>query len=420
MFVMLLSIFLNYLAGLLIHKYKNQNRISFVVLGVAVILNLAILFYYKYFNFFIEILNSVGLTVEQDNTSIILPIGISFYTFQNLTYLVDIYREEARLQRNPFDLALYISLFPQLIAGPIVRYHDIDKQITERTSTWDKFYSGIIRFTLGLGKKVLIANSMATIADDVFSLPADSISTPIAWIGIICYSLQIYFDFSGYSDMAIGLGRMFGFEFLENFNFPYIAKSIQDFWRRWHISLSSFFKDYVYIPLGGNRVSDVLTYRNLLFVFFLTGLWHGASWNFIFWGFFHGFFIINERLWLGKILKNTVNPVRHFYTLLVVMIGWVFFRSVDIAYAIGYIKTMFSFTVKGNYLPLVNFDNYTLLILIAGIVFSTPISSYVRKRIAISGKLESTLVYSVSMGIFILCIIELARNSYNPFIYFRF
>ncbi|WP_232064510.1 MBOAT family O-acyltransferase [Rhodocytophaga rosea] len=340
------------------------------------------------------------------------------------------YRKEVNVQRNPFHLALYISLFPQLIAGPIIRYHDVDEQILKRDTTWEKFYDGFSRFFKGLGKKVLIANSMAMLADDIFKLPASDIPGIIAWLGIICYSLQIYFDFSGYSDMAIGLGKMFGFTFLENFNYPYISKSIQEFWRRWHISLSSWFRDYVYIPLGGSRRSQLITYRNLLTVFFLTGLWHGASWNFVVWGLFHGFFIILERIGLNSLLKKSYQPIQHLYALLVVIIGWVFFRAVDISYAVEYIQSMFGLNEGRNFSSLTYLDKYTLFMLGIGIIFSTPLRIYLSKQVSIFTMkyftprlhmfLENTFSYVFSLSMFLLSIIELAKSSYNPFIYFRF
>ncbi|WP_229733807.1 MBOAT family O-acyltransferase [Pontibacter amylolyticus] len=430
-FLMIFSILLNYIGGVLINHFRYNSFLQKAALGVTVIINIVILIYYKYFGFIFEFLNSLGLSTTFDEGSIHLPIGISFFTFQNISYLVDLYRKEVMLQRNPFHLGLYISLFPQLIAGPIVRYHDIAEQIKGRTCDWQMFYSGVTRFTRGLGKKVLIANSLALIADQVFTMPVADIPTPMAWIGIICYSLQIYFDFSGYSDMAIGLGRMFGFNFMENFNYPYISKSIQEFWRRWHISLSSWFRDYVYIPLGGSRVVKVLTYRNLIIVFFLTGLWHGASWNFIVWGLFHGFFLILERLKLKEWLDKVPAFVQHTYTLTIVLVGWVLFRAEDLTYALGYLKALCGFSSGINYKPLIYFDRYTLFMLVLAIVFSMPSRVYLQRlggnwlravelQQSFSAAARSVVIYVLTVGIFILCSIELAKSSYNPFIYFRF
>ena len=257
-------------------------------------INLSGLFFYKYTDFFISNINEV-FDSKLHYLKVALPIGISFFTFQSISYLVDVYSGRVKYQENPFNLGLYISLFPQLIAGPIVRYKDVNQQITERKINLDKFTKGIKRFIIGLSKKVLIANPMAVIADEVFSLSVNDLSSGVAWLGVLAYTLQIYFDFSGYSDMAIGLGKMLGFDFLENFNFPYVSKSIQEFWRRWHISLSTWFKDYVYIPLGGNRVSNIKIYRNLMIVFFITGFWHGASWNFIVWGSFMVFLLYSKE-----------------------------------------------------------------------------------------------------------------------------
>ncbi len=430
-FLMIFSILLNYVSGVLIHQFNRSRVAQKVVLSLAVASNIGILVYYKYFGFLFESLQALGLSAEVDEEAGILPIGISFFTFQNISYLVDLYRKEVEVQRNPFYLGLYISLFPQLIAGPIVRYHDVAKQITARKTDWHLFYRGVTRFTRGLGKKIIIANTLAVIADQVFSMPVSEVPTAMAWLGIVCYSLQIYFDFSGYSDMAIGLGRMFGFDFVENFNYPYISKSIQEFWRRWHISLSTWFRDYVYIPLGGSRGVKVLTYRNLILVFFLTGLWHGASWNFIIWGLFHGLFLILERIKLKEWLSQTPLLVQHAYTLSVILVGWVLFRAEDLGYALAYLKALGGFSSGLNYKPLTYFDRYALFIFLLGILFSSPARNYLKNwggNLLRSFRLGNTtiavakgvLIYVATVGIFLLCSIELARSSYNPFIYFRF
>ena len=318
--VMLASILINYLLGLGIEKASKQKKLFLIL---SVLYNIGVLFYFKYLNFAGSIWESLtGQTLNMK--TIVLPIGISFFTFQIMSYVIDVYRGNVPAQKNLINLALYISLFPQLIAGPIVRYIDVEAQIKQRESTWDGAYVGVKRFAIGFAKKVLIADQLATLADTVFA-GGNYPSMLSHWIGIIAYTLQIYYDFSGYSDMAIGLGKIFGFDFLENFNYPYISRSIKEFWRRWHISLSSWFRDYLYIPLGGNRKGKVRTYINLIIVFFVTGLWHGASFNFIVWGLYYAVFLVIERLGFGKRLEKLPRIIQHVYTLLVVVIGWVFF-----------------------------------------------------------------------------------------------
>lgn len=395
---------------------------STFVLTIGININLAVLVYFKYANFILENLNSIDMDFGWNLKEIALPIGVSFFTFQNISYLIDIYRREVKAQQNLIHLGLYISLFPQLIAGPIVRYIDIQKEIIERKISKELFREGIRRFIRGLGKKVVIANTAALIGDKIFNIAPDDISTPVAWLGIICYSLQIYFDFSGYSDMAIGLGKMLGFNFKENFNYPYIAKSIQDFWRRWHISLSTWFRDYLYIPLGGNRKGQYRTYLNLIIVFFITGLWHGASWNFVIWGLFHGLFLLLERNINIKIPKS-LRFLKHLYLLFVVIIGWVFFRIEEFSQALLFLKKMFSFTGGTDYSPLMYLDTYSIIVILIGFVFSTPI------RKLISNKFNSIVKMSIFnlfvrdglyLIFFIFTIMELAQSTYNPFIYFRF
>lgn len=312
-------------------------------------------------------------------------------------------------------------MFPQLIAGPIVRYIDVFKEIKERIVTREGFLDGVYKFIRGLGKKVIIANTVGFIADQTFAITPDSLGSLMAWTGILCYSLQIYFDFSGYSDMAIGLGRMFGFHFKENFDHPYIATSIKDFWRRWHISLSTWFRDYLYIPLGGNRKSTGRTYFNLIFVFFITGLWHGASWNFIVWGLFHGVFLLIERNITFKLPKS-LKFLNHLYLVFVVVIGWVFFRSPDITYALGFIKTLFSFSSGVDNSPMLYISLYTMIVLLCGIIGSTPIRKTIEQllRLKTSGFL---LACSRNIGyLFLLFYVfmELIQSNFNPFIYFRF
>lgn len=343
LFVMLFSILMNYCFGMFIDKTLSERGRKFeLFLGVS--FNLLLLGYFKYSNFFIGTLNQV-LESNIPNINVVLPIGISFFTFQGLSYVIDVYRKTVKVQKNPLKVALYISMFPQLVAGPIVRYDTICKQINDRRISYDNLVIGLRRFIYGLAKKVLIANILGETADKIFSTEYFSIThmpMSVAWLGAICYTMQIYFDFSGYSDMAIGLGKILGFDFLENFNYPYISKSITEFWRRWHISLSSFFRDYVYIPMGGNRKGNV--YLHLAIVFLLTGLWHGASWTFVLWGAYHGALILLERK-----MKNNCNfkggdwwnYLKNLYTMILVTIGWVIFRIEDIHTLIIYLKTMF-------------------------------------------------------------------------------
>lgn len=423
--LMLFSISINYLTGLGIAYYLNQNSIvSKWCLGLGVALNLALLLYYKYANFLVEIIQELGLYVDYDHTNILLPIGISFFTFQGISYLVDVYCKETQVQKNLFHLGLYISFFPQLIAGPIVRYHDIAEEIKERTTNTKLFAAGVIRFIRGLAKKVLIANNAALIADQVFSVSGSELSTISAWLGILCYTIQIYFDFSGYSDMAIGLGKMLGFNFKENFNYPYISKSIQEFWRRWHISLSTWFRDYLYIPLGGNRNGLGRTYFNLILVFFITGLWHGASWNFIFWGLFHGLFLILERSNVFQ-TKKWPKLIQHLYVLAVVVVGWVFFRAENLTEGFRYLGSLASISAGDNLTALVYVNPYSITMLLLALVFSIPIREYTNNYIESKQMLFLKSFYKKGTYLFYLVllgfsIIELAQSSYNPFIYFRF
>lgn len=427
-FLMLLSIFINYSFGIGIDRTSSHQRRKWFLMS-CIILNLGLLGYFKYFNFIIDNMNQFlgGEVITPRN--IVLPIGISFYTFQALSYVVDVYRYkegrgEVKVQKNILNLALYITLFPQLIAGPIVKYHDIESQIEDRTVSLQYMAYGVKRFIYGLSKKVLISNTLALISDQVFGLQVNQIGFATAWVGILCYSLQIYFDFSGYSDMAIGLGHMLGFRFMENFNYPYISKSIQEFWRRWHISLSTWFREYLYIPLGGNRKGPLRTYVNLMVVFFATGLWHGASWNFIIWGLFHGIFLVLERKWLGKVLEqNKFKLFNHIYTLLVVMIGWVFFRADNLNYALGYLKQMFMPSFTESTYPLAQFLNIegaitlvigTLLCGVAqGSIKKFKSALYNESRVYVS----EIIILSCLM---FWCILYLASGTYNPFIYFRF
>jgi alginate O-acetyltransferase complex protein AlgI len=433
--IMLLSIAANYVAGLTIDHFKDRPQAK-LFLGLAVAFNIGLLSVFKYANFIVDNLNILLGSFELPKVAlqpVHLPIGISFFTFQAMSYVIDIYRRDAVVQRNPANIGLYIALFPQLIAGPIVRFHDIAAQITHRRVRIQDFAEGVERFIIGLGKKVLIANQVAAVCDQVFALKAGALSPSIAWLGVLCYTLQIYFDFSGYSDMAIGIGRMFGFRFLENFNYPYISTSVREFWRRWHISLSSWFRDYLYVPLGGNRQGALRTHFNLLTVFFLCGLWHGASWNFVVWGLLHGLFLLIERLGFEKILVRLWAPLRHFYLLSVVMITWVFFRADTIYAAFGYLAVMFG-QAKGGTTPvaLTQIGRDAQTAIIAGIIFSAPVFSWlnrVRQSVLsnrhrkMSMVFDGTAVAMKTVGLSLILYVSIlfvSSGAYNPFIYFRF
>lgn len=438
LFVLLMvgSISANYIFGLLIERTR-QGRYGRLALGGAVAINLVLLAVFKYSNFVVA---NLGFVMQRMGIQPIelqpvhLPIGISFFTFQAMSYVIDVYRRQAEVQRNPINVALYISLFPQLIAGPIVRYRDIAAQLAGRVLTREGFAGGIRRFIVGLGKKVLIANTVAVPADQIFALPVHELTPGLAWLGIACYTIQIYFDFSGYSDMAIGLGRMLGFRFLENFDYPYISRSIREFWRRWHISLSSWFRDYLFIPLGGSRRSPARVYFNLVTVFFLCGLWHGASWTFVVWGLYHGFFLVVERLGIERKIAALWKPFGHLYAMPVVIVGWVLFRSETITQAGGFLATMAGFaagtgTVHHASLYL---TEEVALALVVGAVGSTPVArelSRWREQFVAAHStrgvrvLDGALAYAgtaVLVSILIASAMWLSAGTYNPFIYFRF
>ncbi len=417
--VMILSIGFNFLIGLRLEP-KMPNRKIWLIAGV--ILNLGVLSYFKYAYFFAENLNFLLVIIGVPEVSLEpekLPIGISFYTFQALSYLVDVYRGTNRAQKSALNLGLYITLFPQLIAGPIVRYNDMAEQLTLRVESKGLFADGLRRFIIGFAKKVLLANSMGSLVDQVFALPPDELSTPLLWAAMVAYSLQLYFDFSGYSDMAIGLGKMFGFNLPENFNFPYIARSIQDFWRRWHMTLSVWFRDYLYIPLGGNRVAPYRVYVNLFIVFLLTGLWHGAGWNFILWGLLHGFFLIVERLGLGKWLEKSPRIVSHLYTLLVVGFAWVFFRAESFEYAASYIQGMVLVNSDFTYSLSAFMNPYYVVWMVIGLIFTTPFLKNLFERL--KARKNGVYLYDfILLLLFFVGITELMTATYNPFIYFRF
>ncbi|MGE3958851.1 MAG: MBOAT family protein [Vicinamibacterales bacterium] len=429
--LMLGSIAFNYWMAIAVDRAREVSEARATrVLAAAVTINLVVLAWFKYANFFVEnvdaLLRATG-TTGFAAPEVLLPIGISFYTFHAISYVVDVYRRQATAQKSPVHAALYLLLFPQLIAGPIIRYKELADQLARRVVSLDDFAYGVRRFIIGLGKKVLIANIVAVPADGIFALTPEQLIAPYAWLGITCYTLQIYFDFSGYSDMAIGLGRMFGFRFPENFRWPYIADSVQEFWRRWHISLSSWFRDYLYVPLGGNRVAPWKVYRNLVTVFFLCGLWHGASWNFVIWGLFHGTFLVVERVGLGRLLERADPVARHVYLLLVVMVGWVFFRAEDLPAALAFLRTLFGFGI--GEMPPLRLSWYLTpevrLALLAGLIGSTPIVPWVAARSARAGAGARALLAESAgavalVAVFVAALLQVAARTYNPFIYFRF
>ncbi|MBM3990570.1 MAG: MBOAT family protein [Planctomycetes bacterium] len=398
--------------------------------AIALVFNLGLLGFYKYWNFLWDNLAALGLPVPAlGAVSVSLPIGISFFTFQALSYVLDVRRGEGRAQRNPLDFGLYIALFPQLIAGPIVRYRDVAEQLAARSLSSAKFASGVRRFAVGLGKKMLIANTCAEAAKSIFGLDPASLDAPTAWLGALCYTAQIYFDFSGYSDMAIGLGRMLGFEFLENFDYPYIARSVTEFWRRWHISLSSWFRDYLYIPLGGNRHGGARTYFNLLAVFCLCGLWHGAKWNFVAWGLFHGAFLVLERIVRGE-ARARASWLGWPYAFVVVVCGWVLFNASSLEHALEFLKAMFGLGTgdaravhAGLYLePLLV---TTLFAAVLGSMPWLPALQRRRERRRANGGdgLERGLELAsvaLPMLLLVLSAARLSAGTFNPFIYFRF
>ncbi|GAA0085225.1 MBOAT family protein [Clostridium sp. CTA-7] len=419
--LMIFSILINYLAGLLIkNNAKDKSKRKFIFFTV-VLIDISVLLFFKYYGFLISNINWVfGSNLEIRELP--LPLGISFYTFQLISYIVDVYMDKVKAQKNIIDFGAYISMFPQLVAGPIVKYSDIESQLKKKELSIDKFGQGVERFILGLGKKVLIANNLGAIWQQVKIIPIDSLTVLTGWIGIISFTLQIYYDFSGYSDMAIGLGKMLGFEFLENFNYPYMSKSITEFWRRWHISLGSWFKEYIYIPLGGNRRGNVIQFRNLMIVWFTTGLWHGASWNFIIWGLYFGLIIYSEKIFLKSILKNVPNIIAHIYTMTLVAIGWIFFDLSSLNDAIEYIKVILG--LNGNKLCN-NFSLYlistNLIILIIAIILSTDMINKtikdIKKRLR---ERDIFLFVFIELIILIISTAYLIGESYNPFLYFRF
>lgn len=421
--LMILSIILNYFCGQDIYEKRDNARAMKMSLMFGVVMNLLILGFFKYYGLLMDTVNAI-LPIDIPYRVLALPIGISFYTFQAMSYLIDVYRKEVKPQENILYFALYISMFPQLIAGPIVRYIDIEEQLKERSINSTKFGEGAMYFIRGLAKKVVLANTFGAVYEQVAAMQMGSFSTLTAWVGAIAYAFQIYFDFGGYSDMAIGLGKMFGFEFLPNFNYPYIAKSITDFWRRWHISLSTWFREYVYIPLGGNRCTPSRHILNLLIVWMLTGLWHGAQWNFMFWGLYYGVILILEKYLWGSKIEKLPSAVQHIYAFVLVLIGWVFFFSPTLGYAGQYLKVMFGIGAKGIFDKQGFFMIFTnwLLIVIA-ILASAPRGYKLLKKITgcwQSEEVRAIVTCAVYIAMFLLCIAFLVTETYNPFLYFRF
>ncbi|MBP7736194.1 MAG: MBOAT family protein [Spirochaetes bacterium] len=432
------SALMNYGFARMIGRNGGKPRLARRIITVAIIVNVGMLAFFKYTAFIVANLNAVLPLIEVSPILIKplhIPIGISFFTFQTLSYLVDVYRRDSRANDNPLETSLYITMFPQIVSGPIMRYDVIAGQLARRQITLDGFTQGIRRFIIGLGKKMIIATALGNVANQVFAIAPDLLSCEVAWLGVICYTFQLFFDFSGYTDMAIGVAGMLGFTLTENFNYPYISQSMREFWRRWHITLSAWFRDYVYIPLGGNRQSKANTFMNIMIVFILTGLWHGANWTFIVWGLWHGLFQLVERTRLGDIINRSARPLRHGYALLVVMIGWVFFRSADIGGAFTYLKSMAGFNGlhNGSYFPAMYLTGEVIFALAAALLFSTPIAPWLENRIreGISrignSALGAVAKHGFAIGglalllsIFLYSVMAMAGGTYSPFIYSRF
>lgn len=418
--LMIFSTVLDYCCGRAVDKFRETKKAKIALL-VSVITNLSLLCFFKYSDFLIGTANVLfGSSIPELNLP--LPIGISFYTFQTMSYTIDVYRGDAKVQKNIVSFGAYVTLFPQLIAGPIVRYQTIADQIDVRSHSFDKFGTGVKRFVVGLGKKVLLANNIGLLWDSVSKTDFSNLSALSAWLGIIAFAFQIYFDFSGYSDMAIGLGKMFGFDFLENFDYPYISKSVTEFWRRWHISMGTWFRDYVYIPLGGNRKGLAVQIRNIAVVWLLTGFWHGAGWNFVLWGVFYGVLLIIEKFFLLKYLKKAPAVLGRVYTLFCVLLGWVLFGFDDISKGLLFLKTMFGFgSSLLNTASLNELVTYLPLMIVCAFA-STPIFSKLLDRFEASHGERTTAVLEAAkvFSVFSLSVAFLIGSSYNPFLYFRF
>lgn len=418
-FIMLVLAVMDFICGKQITKYQNNKKKKIIFLMINVVVNLGILFFFKYADFIITNINNLtGLSIPLLN--IPLPIGVSFNTFQSLSYIIDVYRGTVKCEKSFYNYLTYTTLFPQIIAGPIVRYETVDEELETKNISMDNFSAGMKRFIIGLGKKVLIANSVGALWNTIETGNYSELSMLFAWMGIIAFALQIYFDFSGYSDMAIGLAQIFGMKFDENFNYPYISKSITEFWRRWHITLSSWFRDYVYIPLGGNRKGLAIQIRNILIVWFLTGAWHGASWNFILWGVYFGVILILEKLFLLKLLDKLPNIIRHIYAIVIILVSWAIFAFEDLAKVGEYMKAMFINSNFWNYEALYYLQNYWVLILI-GAICSIPLWKKIKEKIDSKNRKGLELITTLGyVAILILSTASLVTNSFNPFLYFRF
>ena len=413
--LMVFSIAVNYAAGLLVDRRRDRAKL---ILAVNAVVNLGLLFFFKYYDFLAVNLARIPALGFLHPLGISLPIGISFYTFQNMSYPIDVYRRDARPQRSFIRYGTYVALFPQLIAGPIVRYKDIAEQLDHRKETAEKFASGVCRFCAGLAKKVLLANNIGALWDVYKAMDPTQLSFADAWLGALAFTFQIYFDFSGYSDMAIGLGRMLGFEFIENFNYPYISRSITEFWRRWHISLSTWFRDYVYIPLGGNRRGKGRQLLNLLIVWALTGFWHGASWNFLLWGLYYALLLILEKLFLYRLLEKAPKWIAHVYALLLVIVGWVLFSVEDLSTCFLYLRSMFfggAGFASATFLYYLRSFGPSLLVMVFA---CTPVPKTLYRRFL--GRAERYLDPALVLLSLLLCTAYLVDSTYNPFLYFRF
>jgi alginate O-acetyltransferase complex protein AlgI len=418
---MVVCVVINYVGGLIIEKNRNYNdKVKFIFITLIVI-DISVLFFFKYYGFLIDNINGIlGISLKMKKLA--LPLGISFYTFKIISYICDVYTNKARAQKNIINFGVYVAMFPQLISGPISKYSNMERQLDSRKESLIAFGKGVERFILGLGKKIIIANNLGLIWTQIKATDINSLSITSAWIGIIFYTLQIYFDFSGYSDMAIGLGYMIGFETKENFDYPYISKSITEFWRRWHISLGNWFRDYIYIPLGGNRKGKLVQFRNIFIVWFTTGLWHGASWNFIIWGLYFGVFIVVEKLFLYKMLNKIPSILCNIYTMILVSIGWVLFDMDSLSKAITYIKIMFGI---GNNPVTDNLSMYiistNMVILIIAILGCVPLVrsllDFKKRKLQFIGTL---IAVTLEILVLIVSISYLINESYTPFLYFKF
>ena len=430
--VMFLSIFIDYTHGLLVEKFRQRDRLARWFVGQSVVFNLLLLGFFKYYNFIAGSLAAVGLSflpvidslpLPGGTIPFTLPIGISFYTFQTMSYTIDVYRGDARCQKNIVTFGTFVTLFPQLIAGPIIKYKDLDEQLEHRDHTVEKFASGVQRFTIGACKKVLLANALGPLWDVYLATPGEQLTTLGAWLGIVAFSLQLYFDFSGYSDMAIGLGRMLGFEFLKNFDYPFISKSISEFWRRWHISLGSWFREYVYFPVGGSRKGKWRTCLNLLIVWSLTGIWHGAAWNFVLWGLYFGVLILCERTFWGKALEKFPGWLQHVYTLFLVIVSFAIFGVEDMAKLPGYLAAMFGFAGGGvvNAATLYYLRSYLPVLLVSFVAATPLVTNLVKRHWGVDrSKVGRVLLPIGLMAGMVLCTAYLVDATYNPFLYFRF